>query len=332
MIEVRDLSKFYGRFRAVENLTFSIGEGEVVGFLGPNGAGKTTTFRVLTCYHPATGGTASVAGHDVFTDSMRARQQVGYLPESVPLYPEMRIREYLRFRGKLRGLDRPTRERRIGEVAQRCWIRDVIDRPIGQLSKGYRQRVGLADALLHNPRVLILDEPTVGLDPVQIRETGELIRELAATHTVMLSSHILPQVEATCQRMIIIHRGRIVAQGTLADLQKQVGQGARVCAMLQGPEKDVLAAARGLPGVSDAQAAARDGWTHVTLSAPQDVSEALLGLCGARGWKVRELRHEELRLEEIFVRCIMAQPDAAEARSRPAQPRPKEKHKEKAHA
>lgn len=317
MIEVRDLCKYYGSFRAVERLSFSVGEGEVVGFLGPNGAGKTSTFRVLTCYHPATSGKATVAGHDVLTDSMRARRQIGYLPESVPLYLEMRVREYLRFRGKLRGLDREVREKRIAEVSERCWIRDVIDRPIGQLSKGYRQRVGLADTLLHNPRVLILDEPTIGLDPVQIRETGELIRELATSHTVMLSSHILPQVEATCQRMIIINKGRLVAQGTLAELQSKAGVAAgRVSATLHGPAADVSSAARGLPGVTDVQAAARDGLTRLTLSAKQDVTDALLGLAGTKGWKVRELRQEGPALEEIFVRLIVAQGGAAEPRTK----------------
>ena len=193
MIEVRNLSKYYGSHRAVEKISFTVKEGEIIGFLGPNGAGKTTTIRVLTCFQPATSGTAKVAGHDVFGESMAVRSAVGYLPENVPLYPEMRVREYLRFRSKLRGLERQQRETAIASVAERCWLQTVIDRPIGQLSKGFRQRVGLADTLLHNPPVLILDEPTIGLDPTQIRETRSLIRELAQDHTVLLSSHILPR-------------------------------------------------------------------------------------------------------------------------------------------
>lgn len=244
MIEVRNLTKSYGAHRGVSDISFSVSEGEIVGFLGPNGAGKTTTFRVLTCYHPPSAGSVTVAGHDVLTASEKVRRQIGYLPESVPLYPEMRVREYLNFRGKLRGLDRSARATALKTVAERCWIGDVIERPIGHLSKGYRQRVGLADALLHNPRVLILDEPTVGLDPVQIRETGTLIRELARSHTVMLSSHILPQVEATCQRMIIVHRGRLVAQGTLDELRRKHG-GGKSGAALEDVFVNVILAAGG---------------------------------------------------------------------------------------
>ena len=235
MIDVRNLSKYYGNLCAVNSISFSIKEGEIVGFLGPNGAGKTTTMRILTCFQPATSGSASVAGHDVFTDSMAVRAKVGYMPESVPLYYEMRVREYLRFRGKIRGLDRGARERGIQQVAERCWITDVINRPIGHLSKGYRQRVGLADALLHNPPVLILDEPTIGLDPTQIRATRSLIRELAQDHTVLLSSHILPEVEASCQRIVIINKGRIVASGTPAELRQRITGESELIAEFKGP-------------------------------------------------------------------------------------------------
>ncbi len=314
MIEVHNLSKFYGRIRGVENLSFSIADGEIVGFLGPNGAGKTTTFRILTCYHPASSGSARVAGHDVFSESLAVRRQVGYLPESVPLYPEMRVREYLRFRAKLRGLDRAARERSIANVAERCWIRDVINRPIGQLSKGYRQRVGLADALLHNPRVLILDEPTVGLDPVQIRETGTLIRELAQAHTVMLSSHILPQVEATCRRMIIIHRGRIIASGTLEELRARARVEDRVIAEIQAPVGELRSALERLDGVRVAhtEPVAGDGvWTRVSLAARGGAgspggrtSESVFRLTAERSWPMRELRREVAPLEEVFVRLI----------------------------
>jgi ABC-2 type transport system ATP-binding protein len=305
MIEAQNLTKYYGPHRGIEGVSFSVQEGEVIGFLGPNGAGKTTTFRVLTCYHPPTSGRASVAGFDVFTQSAQVRRQVGYLPESVPLYPEMRVREYLRFRGKLRGLDRAQRESRIAHVAERCWVGDVLDRPIGQLSKGYRQRVGLADALLHDPRVLILDEPTIGLDPVQIRETGALIRELAAAHTVMLSSHILPQVESTCGRLIIIHKGRIVASGTLDELRQRAGGQTQLIAELRGPQQDVLSGVKSMNGVAGVKCETVEGWTRVTLASRSDLTEPLYRLASSRGWPLRQLRCEAASLEDIFVNLVM---------------------------
>lgn len=304
MIEVRNLSKHYGRHRAVDDITFGVQEGEIVGFLGPNGAGKTTTLRILTCFMPATSGAATIAGHDVLTESMRVREVVGYLPESVPLYPEMRVREYLRFRGKLHGLERSAREAAVARVTERCWLRDVIDRPIGHISKGFRQRVGLADALLHNPRVLILDEPTVGLDPTQIRETRSLIRELAQEHTVILSSHILPEVEATCQRLIIIHEGRLVADGTPAELRARIPGQAHLIAELRGPEPEVVAALRKLAGVTDARGATQDGWTRVTLATSSDVREAVFKLAVERNWPLRELRRDIATLEDFFVKIV----------------------------
>ena len=230
MIDVQNLTKYYGRVCAVRGISFHVREGEIVGFLGPNGAGKTTTLRVLTCYHPATSGTAKVAGHDVFRESLQVRQNIGYLPESVPLYLEMRVIEYLKFRAKLRGIPPARRQAAIDRVAELCWIRDVIRRPIGQLSKGYRQRVALADALLHDPPVLILDEPTVGLDPAQIRETRSLIRSLAPAHTILFSSHILPEVEAICDRILIIHQGRLIASGTAEELRSRAADGVCVVA------------------------------------------------------------------------------------------------------
>jgi len=304
VIEVRNLSKFYGSLCAVNSISFSIREGEIVGFLGPNGAGKTTTIRILTCYQPATSGSATVAGYDVFTQSMLVRSQVGYMPESVPLYHEMRVCEYLHFRGRLRGLDRPARERAIGRVAERCWLTDVLRRPIGQLSKGYRQRVGLADALLHNPRVLILDEPTIGLDPAQIRATRSLIRELAQDHTVLLSSHILPEVEATCQRIIIINQGRIVASGTPTELRERITGTSRLIAELKGPEGEIAASIRKLDGVTDVQCRLRDGWVSVSVSTQRDLREELYRLAAARSWPLRELRRDIATLEDFFVKIV----------------------------
>jgi ABC-2 type transport system ATP-binding protein len=315
MIEVRNLSKHYGSVRAVDDISFTVHEGEIVGFLGPNGAGKTTTIRILTCFQPATSGAASVAGHDVFKESLAVRSQVGYLPESVPLYPEMRVREYLRFRGKLRGLDRPQREAAIARVAERCWIGDVIDRPIGQISKGYRQRVGLADSLLHNPRVLILDEPTVGLDPSQIRETRSLIRDLASQHTVMLSSHILPEVEATCQRIVIINRGKIVASGTPQELRERLTGESKLIVELKGPQAEVTKGIGALGGVSDVHSDSHNGWTRVVVSARGDLREAIYSLATQRNWPLRELRREVGSLEDFFVKIVASARESSDGRT-----------------
>jgi ABC-2 type transport system ATP-binding protein len=304
VIEVKNLTKFYGQLRAVNNIAFHVAEGDVVGFLGPNGAGKTTTIRILTCFQPASSGSASVAGHDVFKQSMKVRAEVGYLPESVPLYPEMRVREYLRFRGKLRGLDRARREAAIARVVERCWLGEVIDRPIGQLSKGYRQRVGLADALLHNPRVLILDEPTIGLDPTQIRETRSLIRELAKEHTVMLSSHILPEVEATCRRIIIINRGAIVAAGTPEELRERISGSSKLIAELKGPQAAVAEGLRAIDGVKEVQTELHDGWTRATISAGKDLREAVYAVSTQKQWPLRELRRDVATLEDFFVKIV----------------------------
>src|SRR5713226_4354210 len=209
MIHVEHLSKYFGPVMAVNDVSFDVDQGEIVGFLGPNGAGKTTTMRILTTYLPATSGIARVAGFDVMNESMEVRQNIGYLPESVPLYPEMRVEEYLNYRAKLKGVDRKQRPKRVDFCLDRCRLREVRRRLIGTLSKGYRQRVGLADAMVHDPAILILDEPTSGLDPMQIRETLALIKELGDNHTVLLSTHILPEVEASCERVIIIAGGRV---------------------------------------------------------------------------------------------------------------------------
>jgi len=304
VIEVRNLSKHYGTHRAVNNISFTVNEGEIVGFLGPNGAGKTTTLRIVTCYMPATSGSVTIAGHDVLTESMQVRAVVGYLPESVPLYPEMRVREYLQFRGRLHGMDRANRAAAVARVVERCWLRDVIDRPIGQLSKGYRQRVGLADSLLHNPKVLVLDEPTIGLDPAQIRATRSLIRELAQEHTVILSSHILPEVEATCQRLIIIHEGRLVASGTPDELRQRMTTESNLIAELKGPESDIAASVRKLAGVADVRTTLQDGWTRVSVAAQRDLREDIFRLAIEKHWPLRELRRDIATLEDFFVKVV----------------------------
>jgi ABC-2 type transport system ATP-binding protein len=219
MILVENLTKYYGDYAAVRDISFTVERGQVVGFLGPNGAGKSTTMRILTGYLTATSGKASIDGKDVFWDPIEARRRIGYLPESCPLYTEMRVEEYLRFRGGLKGLSRSEIKTRVGYVLERCWLKDVRRQLIGTLSKGYRQRVGLADALLANPPVLILDEPTVGLDPTQIRETRKLIKELGKQHTVLLSTHILSEVEMTCDTVIIIYQGQVTVQGSLTGVR-----------------------------------------------------------------------------------------------------------------
>ncbi len=243
MISVSQLTKVYGQTLAVDHVSFEVPKGQVVGFLGPNGAGKSTTLRMLTCYLPPTDGGATINGFDIFHQSEQVRANLGYLPENVPLYSEMRVEEYLDFRGRLRKMPRADRRERLSYVLERCWLKDVRRRVIGHLSKGYRQRVGLADSLLHNPAVLIMDEPTVGLDPTQIRETRKLIKDLGGDHTVMLSTHILPEVEAVCDRAIIIAGGRIVAQGTPDELRSSRRMQARVLVECRGPAKDVENAA-----------------------------------------------------------------------------------------
>ncbi|HEY3241961.1 MAG TPA: ABC transporter ATP-binding protein [Phycisphaerae bacterium] len=309
MIRVKNLTKRYGTLVAVDNVSFHVEEGEIVGFLGPNGAGKSTTIRVLTCYHPATSGTASIAGFDVFTQSMEVRRKIGYLPESAPLYPEMRAREYLDFRGKLHGLARPDRESAIKRVADRCWLGDFIDRPIGQLSKGMRQRVGLADALIHDPPVLILDEPTIGLDPTQIRETRKLINDLAQRHTILLSSHILHEIEQTCNRTIIIAGGKIVASGSPAELRERVSAESRLIAELKGPAEEVKRSVAALTGVKSVELTSADGWNHLSIEANgrQDVREELFRLAVGRNWGMREMRREVASLEDFFVRITAQQ-------------------------
>ena len=309
MIEVSNLSKRYGPILAVDDISFEVERGGVVGFLGPNGAGKTTTLRVLTCYQPATSGSVSIAGFDVFADSVEVRRRVGYLPESTPLYPEMRVREYLHFRGKLRGLTFPQRRDAITRVTDRCWLGEFIDRPIGQLSKGMKQRVGLADAIMHDPEVLILDEPTIGLDPNQIRETRTLIKELGERHTILLSSHILHEVEQNCSKAIIISAGRIVASGSPQELRDKFTAKARVVAELRGPQDEVEQGVRSLAGVQNLQASSQNGWVRLMVEPKpdQDIREDLFHLTTSKGWRLRELRREGATLEDFFVQVTAEQ-------------------------
>ncbi|HNQ24167.1 MAG TPA: ABC transporter ATP-binding protein [Phycisphaerae bacterium] len=309
MIEVRQLSKRFGAIVAVDQVSFAVDRGGVVGFLGPNGAGKTTTIRILTCYHPATSGWATVGGHDVFTESMAVRRRIGYLPESAPLYPEMRVREFLQFRGKLRGMAAAQRTKAIERVAERCWLTEFIGRPIGQLSKGMRQRVGLADAIMHEPDVLILDEPTIGLDPAQIRETRKLIQQLGHDHTVLLSSHILSEVEQVCTRAIIIAMGRIVAQGAPQELRSQFSSTGRFSAEIKGPRAEVEKAIRALPAVAKVSTQEADVWLRLSIETKdqQDPREDVFRLVASKGWSLREIRVEGATLEDFFVKVTAEQ-------------------------
>jgi ABC-2 type transport system ATP-binding protein len=309
MIQVKNLTKYFGPTLAVDNISFHIAKGEIVGFLGPNGAGKTTTIRILTTYIPASSGSARVGDHDVFTDSLAVRRMVGYLPESTPLYPEMRVREYLDFRGKLRAMGRAERANAVGRVAERCWLNDFIDRPIGQLSKGMKQRVGLADALLHSPPVLILDEPTIGLDPAQIRETRKLIKELARQHTVILCTHILPEVEMVCHRTIIIANGRIVASGSPDELRESVTGRSRLIAELRGSKDEIAAAIGKLDGVRHVDCELVGGWNRLAIETKDgtDLRETIVNLAGERKWPLREIKREVGSLEEFFVQITAQQ-------------------------
>jgi len=309
MIEVEHLTKWYGRTLALDRISFGVAQGQIVGFLGPNGAGKTTTLRILTGYLPATSGSARVAGRDVLLESLAVRSLIGYMPENMPLYPEMRVEEYLRLRAGLKGVPSARRGAAVDRAVERCWLKDVRRRLIGQLSKGYRQRVGLAEALVADPPVLILDEPTIGLDPAQIQETRRLIRALGEAHTVLLSSHILPEVEKTCSHLVIIAEGRIAAAGSIEELttgltsRRQVILEVRPGAAADGPAEMARAVGR-LAGVTDVRhEPTADGWTRlaVTPSGETDVRDRLHALVVQRGWLLRELRAQAATLEELYV-------------------------------
>jgi ABC-2 type transport system ATP-binding protein len=306
MIEVQHLTKRYGRVTAVDDLTFKVERGEILGFLGPNGAGKTTTMRILTGYMPATEGHAKVAGFDVFNQPLEAKRRTGYLPETPPLYPEMTVREYLQFvaRIKTKGVSSAERRQRVEESMRRTRVLDMANRHCGKLSKGYRQRVGLAQAILHNPEVLILDEPTAGLDPKQIIETRQLIKELAGTHTIILSTHILPEVSQTCDRVVIINKGKMVAVDTPGNLTAKLRGSDTMYVQLDAQGQDAATALRGVPGVTGVVAAdANNGLTgfEVTAESGRDVRPDLARAIVMQNWGLLELRPTRMSLEDIFL-------------------------------
>ena len=304
MIEVQHLSKRYGRITAVDDVTFRVERGEILGFLGPNGAGKTTTMRVITGYMPPTQGKVIVAGFDVFDQPVDAKRRTGYLPETPPLYPDMTVREYLTFVAKIKGVQPGDRLARVAQVMKKTAIADMGDRHCGKLSKGYRQRVGLAQAILHNPDVLVLDEPTAGLDPKQIIETRQLIKELAGNHTIILSTHILPEVAQTCQRVVIITKGKVVAVDTPDNLTHRLSGAETMYVQVDAADADATSAFQTVAGVTRVGICDRHGAAvgyEVESSRGHDIRRDLAAAVVAKGWGLLELRPLRMSLEEIFL-------------------------------
>jgi ABC-2 type transport system ATP-binding protein len=305
MIEVQHLTKRYGPTLAVSDVSFDVQKGEVLGFLGPNGAGKTTTMRVITGYLPPTEGTVRVAGYDVAEEPLESKRRTGYLPESPPIYPDMTVQEYLAFVARIKGVSRRDIKKRIDEISARCAVTDVRKRQIGKLSKGYRQRVGLAQALIHNPDVLILDEPTAGLDPKQIIETRELIKGLAGQHTVVLSTHILPEVSKTCQRVVVINAGTIVAVGTPDELTRRLQGYETVLMTVEGPAADIMEKLQRVTGVNWVEPRdSTDGQVTLEVHSQKglDVRSELARVIVESQWKLFELKTSGLSLEDIFLK------------------------------
>jgi len=306
LVEAEDLTRYYGSFLAVDHVNFEIDRGEIVGLLGPNGAGKTTTIRMLTGFLPASEGTARIAGCDIRDDATALRRHIGYMPENNPFYPEMRTREYLAFRANLKGVPRNVRRRRIDDCIRLCSIGNVADQIIGTLSKGYRQRVGLADAMLGEPDVLILDEPTIGLDPNQIRDVRHLVRDLSERHTVLISTHILAEAEALCRRVLIIDGGRIVADDTPHALSDRLLHG-MVTVELKGNPEQIETELSNLDGVEDVHLADSADWHtfNVATESGVDVREGIFHAATRNGWGLRELTRTRATLEDVFHRITL---------------------------
>ena len=304
MIEVENLTKRYAGHAAVEDVSFSVERGEIVGLLGPNGAGKSTIMRIMACYLPATSGTVRVAGHDVFAEANEVRNCIGYMPENNPLHRDMRVREYLKFRGHLKGLSRSRCRDRLDVDLQQCGLVEVHRRIIGHLSKGYQQRVGLADALIGDPELVILDEPTIGLDPNQIRTVRQLIKDLGHKHTVLISSHILPEIEMMCGRVVILHEGKILAADTTENLQNQVSEHGQVIAEILAPWAELQSLWEQWSEILQFDMAPVEGEyirCSLTARAGVDLRPYLFSLVSERGWQLRELTRSRHSLEDIFV-------------------------------
>lgn len=321
MIEVENLTKRYGPTLAVSNISFNVQEGEILGFLGPNGAGKTTTMRIITGFLSASSGRVRVSGFDVAEQPLEVKKRIGYLPENPPVYPDMTVNEYLAFVGRIKGVPRSDLKKRIGEVSEKCAVANVANRQIGKLSKGYRQRVGLAQALMVNPDVLILDEPTAGLDPKQIIETRELIKGLAGHHTVILSTHILPEVSRTCQRVVVINQGKVVAVGAPDELTARLQGYGTVLVSAEGPAPEIISKLQSVPGVNlvEPREAAESRVTlEVHVEKERDVRAELARAVVESGWKLFELKTSGMSLEDIFLKLTTH--DLSEGKPAPENP------------
>ena len=311
MIKVENLTKRFAGQTAIQDLNFEVGKGEIMGFLGPNGAGKSTTMRILSSFMPPTSGRASIAGFDIFEQSLQARAHLGYMPENVPLYNDMRVTEYLDYRAALKGVPHRRVAERVGDVKELCGLKEVEKKLIGALSKGYRQRVGLADALVHEPDLLILDEPTSGLDPNQIRQVRDLIKNLGKQHTILLSTHILPEVEMTCSRVIIINKGKIEACDTPENLLGRIRTAGGVIVEAKVGSDKGAEELKKIPGVRDVTVSVDGEWGIFALrvEAETDVREEVFRLASERHWKLRELSQRKATLEDVFVE--ITHPDEA---------------------
>jgi gliding motility-associated transport system ATP-binding protein len=307
-IEVENLSKFYGPARGIEEVSFSVKKGEIMGFLGPNGSGKTTTMRILTCFFPPTSGTARICGSDILNDSFSVREKIGYLPENVPLYMDMPVFSYLNFFAEIKGVPSRMKKKKVDEVIQRCELQSVSHRLIRKLSKGFKQRVGIAQALLNDPEVLILDEPTVGLDPKQIIDIRSLIKGLGGSQTVILSTHILPEVSMTCDRVIIMHQGKLVAVDTPSNLTKKLQQAPKIMLKAEGPVSDIINTISRLSGITTIDRkkpdSEKNGFYEIEIEENADVINEIAKSVYENNWKLKEIRPVDMTLEEIFIKVV----------------------------
>ena len=307
-IEVENLSKFYGPARGIEEVSFSVKKGEIMGFLGPNGSGKTTTMRILTCFFPPSSGTARICGSDILNDSFSVRGKIGYLPENVPLYMDMPVFSYLNFFAEIKGVPSRMKKKKVDEVIQRCELQSVSHRLIRKLSKGFKQRVGIAQALLNDPEVLILDEPTVGLDPKQIIDIRSLIKGLGGSQTVILSTHILPEVSMTCDRVIIMHQGKLVAVDTPSNLTKKLQQAPKIMLKAEGPVSDIMRTLSRLSGITTIDrkepVSGKNGFYEIEAEENADVINEIAKSVYDNNWKLKEIRPVDMTLEEIFIKVV----------------------------
>ena len=307
MIKVSNLSKKYVGKPAVDNISFNVESGEIVGFLGPNGAGKTTTIRMLTGYIPPTSGTALIGGYDIFLNSLIAKQKIGYMPENVPLYDDMRVREYLLFRAELKGLRGQDVRKHMNEALELCSIKDIKSQMISSLSKGFRQRVGLADALINKPPLLILDEPTNGLDPSQIRSFRELIKELAENHTILISTHILSEVELTCDRVLIINKGQMIGNNTPLELSEKIKSSTTISLELKSQDHDIRDTISNTSGIKKVTLEKQeDDWKffRIRVDYGNDLREEIMNLGNKRNWLIREIHYQRSTLEDAYIEMI----------------------------